>query len=91
GYLPGSQLPNPDLKWETTTSFNGGVDFSILKDRIGGTIEYYHSITSDLLMERSINQTTGYTSQLVNIGKVQNKGVEVTFNFVPVKTKDFTW
>ena len=91
GYLPGSQLPNPDLKWETTTSFNGGVDFSILKDRIGGTIEYYHSITSDLLMERSINQTTGYTSQLVNIGKVQNKGIEVTFNFVPVKTKDFTW
>ncbi len=91
GYLPGSQLPNPDLKWETTTSFNAGVDFGILKDRIGGTIEYYQSTTTDLLMERSINQTTGYTSQLVNIGKVQNKGIEVTFNFIPVKTKDFTW
>jgi TonB-linked SusC/RagA family outer membrane protein len=91
GYLPGTQLPNPDLKWETTTSFNAGIDFSILKDRIGGTIEYYHSLTSDLLMERSINQTTGYTSQLVNIGQVQNQGIEVTLNFAPVKTKDFTW
>lgn len=91
GYLPGSQLPNPDLKWETTTSFNGGIDFGVLKDRISGTIEYYHSVTSDLLMARSINQITGYSSQLVNIGEVLNQGVEITLNFVPVKTKDFTW
>lgn len=91
GYLPGTQLPNPDLKWETTTSFNSGIDFSILKDRMGGTIEYYHSLTSDLLMERFINQTSGYTSQLVNIGEVRNQGIEITLNFVPVKTRDFTW
>ena len=91
GYLPGTQLPNPDLKWETTTTLNTGIDFSFLNDRIGGTLEYYNAKTSDLLELKSINQTTGYNSQLVNIGKVQNQGVELTLNFVPVKTKDFSW
>mgnify|MGYP000987967061 CR=1 FL=1 len=91
GYLPGTQLPNPDLKWETTSSFNGGIDFGLLRDRISGTIEYYHSTTRDLLMQRSINQITGYSSQLVNIGSVLNQGVEVSLNLVPVKKKDLTW
>lgn len=91
GYLPGTQLPNPNLKWETTSSFNGGVDFGFLRDRISGTVEYYHSTTRDLLMQRSINQITGYSSQLVNIGSVLNKGVEVSLNFIPVKTKELTW
>jgi len=91
GYLPGSRLPNPNLKWETTTSLNSGFDFGILRDRISGTIEYYHSVTSDLLMSRSINQITGYSSQLVNVGEVLNQGIETTLNFVPVKTKNFTW
>ena len=91
GYLPGSRLPNPDLRWETTTSFNVGIDIGVLKDRVSGTVEYYHSLTSDLLMARSINQITGYSSQLVNIGEVLNQGVEVTLNLIPVKTKDFSW
>ena len=91
GYLPGTQLPNPDLKWETTTTFNSGIDFSFLNDRIGGTIEYYHALTSDLLEQKSLPSTSGYTSQLVNIGRVLNQGIEVTLNFVPVKTKDFSW
>ncbi|MEA4937862.1 MAG: TonB-dependent receptor [Paludibacter sp.] len=91
GYLPGSQLPNPNLRWETTSSLNAGVDFGILKDKISGTLEYYHSITSDLLLPRSINQITGYSSQMVNVGEVLNQGVELTLNFIPVKTKDFTW
>ncbi len=91
GYLPGSQLPNPKLRWETTSSVNVGVDMGILKDRISGTVEYYHSVTSDLLVNRSINQTTGYSSQLVNMGKVLNEGVEVTLNFVPIRTKKLSW
>jgi TonB-linked SusC/RagA family outer membrane protein len=91
GYLPGSQLPNPDLKWETTTTLNTGVDFSFLNDRVGGTVEYYHALTTDLLNLKSINQTSGYSTQLVNMGNVLNQGLEVTLNFVPVKTKDFTW
>jgi outer membrane receptor protein involved in Fe transport len=89
--LPGSQLPNPDLKWETTSSFNAGLDFGFLHDRITGTVEWYRSTTKDLLYERSINQITGYSTQLVNIGSVLNQGLEVTLNFIPVKTNDLTW
>jgi TonB-linked SusC/RagA family outer membrane protein len=91
GYLPGSQLPNPDLKWETTSSFNAGLDFGFFRDRITGTVEWYRSVTHDLLYERSINQTTGYSTQLVNIGSVLNKGFELSFNFIPVKTNNLTW
>ncbi len=91
GFLPTTDLYNPDLKWETTNSFNAGVDFSVLKDRISTTIEYYHSMTNDVLVKKSINQVTGYSEQMVNMGNVLNEGVEVTLNFVPVKTKDLTW
>lgn len=91
GYLPGTQLYNPDLKWETTTSFNAGIDISILRERISGTIEYYHSTTRDLLMLRKVNQISGYDTQMVNMGKVLNQGVEFNFNFVPVATRDWRW
>jgi len=91
GYLPSSQLSNPDLKWETTGSLNLGLDFGFLKDRIMGTVEYYRSVTRDLLMKASINETTGYSSQLQNMGNVLNEGVELTLNFVPVKTKNVVW
>lgn len=91
GYLPSGQLQNPDLKWETTTSYNAGLDFGFLRDRIMGTVEYYRAKTTDLLVEKSINQTTGYNTQLVNMGSVLNQGVEITANFVPVKIKNFTW
>ena len=91
GYLPGTQLPNPNLKWETTSSFNAGIDFGVFRERISGTVEYYRSITRDLLIQRSINQITGYSSQLANIGSVMNQGLEVSLNFIPVKSKDFTW
>lgn len=91
GYLPGSQLPNPNLKWETTASLNIGLDMGFLQDRITGVVEYYHSTTRDLLMAASINQTSGYTSQLRNVGSVLNQGVEVTLGFVPVKRKNVRW
>ena len=91
GYLPSEQLQNPNLKWETTRSLNVGLDFGFLQDRITGTVEYYHSITSDLLMKASIDQTTGYVSQLRNIGSVRNQGIEVTLGFVPIKKKNIRW
>lgn len=91
GYLPGSQLQNPDLKWETTGSLNVGVDFGFLQDRIMGTIEYYNSVTKDLLMLTHINQTSGYNSQMRNVGSVENQGVDVTLSFVPIKRKNVSW
>ena len=91
GYLPSEQLQNPDLKWETTRSLNVGVDFGFLRDRISGAVEYYHSVTTDLLMRASIDQTTGYTSQLRNIGSVRNQGVEVSLFFVPIQYSRIKW
>ena len=91
GYLPDTTMPNPDLKWETSTSTNLGLDFGFFYGRIGGSIEFYNTDTSDLLINKSLSQSTGYSSQLVNMGMVNNKGVEVTLNLIPVKTKDFQW
>jgi len=91
GYLPGTQLWNPDLKWETSTSTNVGFDFGFFDERVSGSVDYYVTNTTDLLMNKSLPPSTGYTTQLVNIGKVQNKGLEIAVSVVPVKKKDFFW
>jgi TonB-dependent starch-binding outer membrane protein SusC len=84
-------MPNENLCWEKTASTNFGIDYSILKNRISGSIEYYIANTSDLLMSRSIPVITGYASLQDNVGKTQNKGLEISLSTVNVKTKDFTW
>ncbi len=84
-------LPNSGLGWEKTASTNLGIDFGFLNNRINGSIEYYIANTSDLLLDRGIPIQTGYTTILSNIGKTQNKGVEITLSAIPVQTKDFQW
>jgi TonB-linked SusC/RagA family outer membrane protein len=85
-------MPNPNLKWERTTQYNLGLDFSFLNNRISGTIEAYKSFTEDLLLKAVIPTVTGYPSIIDNIGKTQNKGIEVTLNLIPVQTTGgFTW
>ena len=91
GYLPDTTMPNPNLKWETSTSTNLGVDFGFFDGRIGGSVELYNTDTTDLLVNKTLSQSTGYGSQLVNVGRVNNRGVELTLNLIPVKTKDFEW
>ncbi len=91
GYLPDTTLPNPNLKWETSTSTNLGVDFGFFGGRIGGSVEVYNTDTTDLLVAKSLSQSTGYSSQLVNMGRVNNRGIEVALNLIPVKTKNFEW
>lgn len=91
GYLPDTTLPNPNLKWETSTSTNIGLDFGFFNGRLGGSIELYNTLTTDLLIYKSLSQSTGYVNQLVNLGKVRNRGVEVTLNTVPLKIRDFQW
>lgn len=91
-YTSGSnKMPNPELGWEKTTQWNYGLDFSVLGGRVGGTIDVYHSRTTDLLMTRTIPSLTGYPSIMMNVGETKNFGTEVTLNLVPVKTKDFVW
>lgn len=73
-------VSNPDLTWETTTQLNIGADIGLLNDRISLTAEYYRMVTSDLLFAVQLPQYSGYTSQLKNIGEVENKGVELTLS-----------
>ncbi len=85
-------VPNPDLKWETKSEINVGVDFSFLNGRLSGAIDYYNRTTNDLLHYCELNsQKYEAGSMLRNIGSLQNQGVEVAINGIPVKTKDFTW
>ena len=91
-YTSGSnKMPNKELGWEKTTQFNYGIDFSFLKGRLGGTIDIYHTRTTDLLMARTIPSLTGYPSIMDNIGETKNFGIEVTLNTIPVQIKDFQW
>ncbi len=91
GYLPSTTLYNPDLKWETSTTANIGIDYGFLGDRINGSIELYDTETTDLLVSKSINQVLGYTTQTVNLGRVQNRGIEFSLNTIPVSKRNFVW
>ena len=84
-------MANPGLGWEKTTQYNFGIDFSVLKGRISGSIDIYKSLTKDLLMRMNIPTLTGYSATMANIGKTENQGIDISLNFVPVQTKDFTW
>ena len=86
-----SSMPNSDLKWESTKAFNMGIDFNILDNRLFGTVEGYFSDTYDLLYNINIPQMNGFGSIATNIGKLANKGFELTLTGVPVKKKDFSW
>lgn len=90
-YLPNNGVGNPNLKWETTRTFNVGLDFSFLNGRINGSIEAYVANTSDLLMNRTVPIMNGYKNIMDNIGKTRNKGVEATLNTVNIRQKDFEW
>lgn len=82
GYYP-STLPLPDLTWEKTKTKNIAVDFGILNNRISGTIDFYESNTNPI-QNKSIPAASGYSSVLVNLGNVRNRGVEFSFNTVNI-------
>lgn len=83
---------DPDRKWETTTTTNVGVDFGIYNGRISGSVDYYFKKTKDLLSVVPVAAGGNFNIELLtNVGNMENKGVEVTLNTVPVKKKDLTW
>lgn len=86
-----SKMENSSLKWETTDELNAGIDFSFLQGRINGSIDYYNSMTKDLLWDMAIPSATGFTEITTNLGKIRNNGIEITLNAVPVRAKDFEW
>ena len=89
-FIPMS-MSNPDLSWETTSSFNLGLDFGIIGGRINGTIDYYWTKTKDLLYYRSAPSSSVFTSILSNIGESKGQGLEIGINAQAIKTKDFNW
>jgi TonB-linked SusC/RagA family outer membrane protein len=91
GLLNNSKLGNIALGWEETTQLNYGIDFSLVNNRISGSLEYYSSATKDLLFDRSIPTTTGFLSTFQNVGSTEGNGVELTLNTVNYKTNDFEW
>ncbi len=87
-----SQLPNKDLGWEFSKTLNFGVDFSILNNRLSGTMEYYITKTEDVLLGLSLPPTSGVSGYTANIGSTQNKGFELTLNGVILNNiNGWTW
>ena len=84
-------LPNPNLKWESTTQYNLGLDMGFLSGRINASIDVYAKKTTDLLLNIPIEQYWGFNSQLVNAGSIQNRGIEFMVNTVNVRNDNFTW
>ena len=85
------RIANPDLKWETTTQFNIGIDASMLNGRISATLDYFSKNTTDLLFNLPLPVSSGYASVLTNIGEVTNKGFEVLVNSTNISRNGFRW
>ncbi|WP_162343975.1 SusC/RagA family TonB-linked outer membrane protein [Cyclobacterium salsum] len=94
GLQPGlqpTQIPNPNLTWETTAQFNVGIEFGLFNDRLTGELDFYDKQTSDLLLLVPIPGTTGFATQRQNIGKMQNYGFEVVLNSANYADQNFSW
>lgn len=90
-YLSIKNLPNKDLKWEKTRSFNGGIELSVLNDRIYGSIDYYYKKTIDAITYVNIPIENGTSNMAVNNGSLVNKGYDISLTVIPVKTRDIRW
>ncbi len=88
--LASAQLANRDLKWETTITRNIGIDFSLFKHVLTGTIDVYQNTTKDLLMLADIPSITGFTASYANIGQTSNKGVEISLTGTILRNKDWS-
>jgi len=84
-------LANSDLKWERTTAYNAGIDFSIFKNVLTGSIDGYMMSTKDLLLTRSLPEITAYKEVMANLGEITNKGMEITLNSTNLKSQNLLW
>jgi TonB-linked SusC/RagA family outer membrane protein len=87
GYYP-SLISSPDLRWETTATTNFGLDFGFFANRISGTLDIYQQNTNDLLMQRALPTTSGFSSAWDNIGKTRNRGVELFINTINLEERN---
>lgn len=90
GYRPNT-IGNPDLKWETSTTFNTGLDFAVWNGKVIGSLEYYITNTTNLLAPQPLPNSTGFGGFTTNIGETQNRGIELTLSTLNLEKGDFTW
>ena len=86
-----SNMSNNALAWETTNTSNVGLDFGIFNDKLYGSVDVYKSQSKDLILNRNLPRLTGFSSIRVNIGELENTGVEVALNSRAIQTDDFSW
>jgi hypothetical protein len=86
-----SSLVNEALQWESTVSRNYGMDLGLFNDRVSLSVDYYNNNASNLLLNVPIASTYGYSTQLQNIGKTSNKGVEIQLNVAAIRKQNFSW
>ena len=85
-------VPNKGLKWESTSNWNIGLDFGVLKNRIAGTFEIYEQKTKNILLSKSLPRSTGTTSTIVNAGKTKGNGIELSLSTINIQSKNgFSW
>ncbi len=84
-------LPNPNLKWESSSQFNLGIDYAVWDNRITGSMDFYNKLTTDLYLEVELSRSTGFETQLQNVGEVRNRGFEFLINYEVIRSKDFSW
>lgn len=85
------QLSNPDLKWETTSETNFGIDYGFFRGRISGSVELYNKITRDVILEVQVPRSSGYNRKYENLGMLSNKGVEINLQTVNFDKNRFKW
>ena len=86
-----NRLPNADLTWEINKNYDVGLEYSLLKNRISGSIDYFKRVTKDLLYPINVSQTTGFASYNGNIGNLENKGIELGITGELIRKKDLNW
>ena len=91
GGVLASSNGNPDLKWEQTSQIDGAVDFSIMNNRISGTVEYFHKNTKDLLLTVDVAQPALQPTQLRNVGRLTGHGLEITLDALAISRPNVTW
>ena len=82
---------NKDLTWETSNAFNAGIDFALWRGKLGGTLEYFSRETEDMLYNKPVAQSNGYTSIPMNIGSMRNSGFEIELNYTPIERNNLKW
>lgn len=89
--LTPKQLRNSDLKWEASSTVNAGIDLGFFANRLSLTADFFIKNTKDLLLAQSLAHVTGFDSQWQNVGKIQNRGIELSINSTNIQSKNFTW